>query len=102
MKTGKGYWVKAELNNLELQIQGQEIVEELRSISVNSDWDLIGFKIAAPITVEEAIMKIDKGVTSIWGYHMDKWLLYDPDNPAISDLEVVEPGRGYWILVDSQ
>ncbi|MBU2008960.1 MAG: hypothetical protein KJ624_03805 [Chloroflexi bacterium] len=37
-----------------------------------------------------------------WGFdgRTQTWKLYDPLNPALSDLTVLERGKGYWILAN--
>lgn len=99
MKTGHGYWVKTTQEGLSIQIQGQ--MSPL-SFSLTNGWNLIGFNSLKSITVEEALADIEGEVESVGGYKDGVWYVYDPQNPGFSDLEELEPGRGFWVkcLVD--
>jgi hypothetical protein len=37
----------------------------------------------------------------VWGYSNGTWYLYDPADPAGSDLTTLTHGSGYWINVNA-
>lgn len=98
-----GYWIFTE-NEGSLKIDGQLVVGE--SISLNQGWNLVGFTEISTIDLSEAIMSIDDSINSIWTYNTesDSWQRYDKYNPFpwLNDLEVIEPGKAYWIDANSE
>jgi len=98
MKTGYGYWVKTAQEGLSIQFQGQ--MSPL-SLSLTNGWNLIGFSSLQSVPVEKALAGIEGEIESVWGYKGDNWYVYDPQNPGFSDLDEIEPGRGYWVKVDA-
>lgn len=96
MKTGYGYWVKTSQEGLSIQIQGQ--MSPL-SFNLPEGWNLVGFSSLQSMTVEEALADIEGEVESVWGYKDGVWYVYDSQNPGLSDLVEVEPGKGYWLEV---
>jgi len=99
LKPGYGYWVKTVQEGLSIQIRGQL---KTSSLTLPTGWHLIGFNILQPMPVEEALMDIEAEYESVWGYEDGVWKMYDPSNPAFSDLYEVEPGRGYWVKCNGQ
>jgi hypothetical protein len=96
MKTGYGYWVKTNQEGLRIQIKG-----ELKTtpLALTNSWNLIGFHSLQSLAIEDALSDIEGEVESVWGYKDGIWQTYSPQNPGFSDLEEIEPGRGYWVRV---
>jgi len=94
MKTGCGYWIKANQDDLEIQIQG-----EIRTtpLQMATGWNLIGFNSLQSRPMEETLESIGGNFEIVWGYKDGVWLLYDLKSSGFSDLTEMEPGRGYWI-----
>ena len=49
------------------------------------------------VDITHVLEPISGKYTSVWGFGEDGWSVYDPANPAFSDLKKMEAGRGYWI-----
>ena len=51
------------------------------------------------VPVEQGLATIAGKYASVWGYdsRRQKWLLHVPGAPAISDLQVLQQGKGYWL-----
>lgn len=98
METGLGYWVNVKQAGT-LNIQG---VSTSGAIPLNQGWNLVGYNHHMPRDVEECISTIE--CNSIWTYDQYRggWLGYDPDNPALNKLELMEPEKGYWINVKEE
>jgi hypothetical protein len=54
---------------------------------------------AAPVSIQNQLAGISSVLVRVWGYFGGQWQLYDPADPAGSDLATLTPGRGYWINV---
>ena len=68
------------------------------SISLQAGWNMFSVPLAPPSAdVVEVLAPIAGAYKAVWAYSRGKWRCYDPANPALSDLERIEPGRGYWI-----
>lgn len=70
-------------------------------IKINKKWNLISVPfVLLNDDVEEVIKGIEANVESVWTYDpfTDKWYVYRPAHPEISDLEQIKPGWGYWIM----
>ena len=68
-------------------------------------WNLIGFPAAEPRHPHAALASIAGKWQRVFGYDAfdpeDPWEFFDPTVPDwASDLRLMKPGRGYWILVD--
>ncbi|MEE8524413.1 MAG: hypothetical protein V3T72_10820, partial [Thermoanaerobaculia bacterium] len=74
------------------------------SFELCAGWNLIGFPAGQPRHVRNALQSIAGKYLRIFGYDVtdvdDPWEIYDVAVPAwANDLELMHPGRGYWILV---
>ncbi len=69
------------------------------SVYLAKGWNLVRFTLSESQDIQDAISSIYGNVVSIWTYQEDKWLVYDTMNPYLSDLQILEPGPGYWINV---
>lgn len=94
MKIGYGCWVKTTQQGLNIQVQGQMIP---LSFNLTEGWNLAGFNSLQSMPVEEALAGIGGEVECVWGYKNGVWYVYDPQNSGFSDLDVMEPGMGYWL-----
>lgn len=94
MEAGKGYWVAlnqaANLSSKGSTISGQ-------SINLVTGWNLVGLNLTETIATTDALASIAGRYLSVWAYIGGEWKVYDPNNPALSDLTNMEPGYGYWI-----
>ncbi len=68
------------------------------SISLQAGWNMFSIPLTPPSAdVVEVLAPIAGAHKAVWAYSRGKWRCYDPAHPALSDLERIEPGRGYWI-----
>jgi hypothetical protein len=56
---------------------------------------------ASPVTIGTQLASISTYVVRVWGYTDGTWYLYDPADPAGSDLTTLTHGNGYWINVSA-
>jgi hypothetical protein len=47
--------------------------------------------------ISEITSSLGSNLKSVWAYIDGTWRVYDPANPASSDLDKMEPGVGYWV-----
>ena len=98
MEPGKGYWIMMT-NNDTLPITGTAP----ESIDLKTGWNLIGYNsfLSQPIT--DALYSIDGNYSIVWAYNasdaVDHWKKYDPLAPFGNDLSIMEPDKGYWIMM---
>jgi hypothetical protein len=90
---GKGYWINMS-DDAELLIVG---APHLTSIALSEGWNLVGYNSSDPRTTSDAISSISSYIINVWAYIDEQWKVYDPENPGFSDLNLMEPGYGYWI-----
>jgi hypothetical protein len=68
------------------------------SLHLKPNWNLVSFPISPSVTsISDVLASISGNYVSVWGYRNGDWEMYDPNNPGMSDLATMEPGRGYWI-----
>ena len=96
MEPGWGYWIKMkdESDEYSLSIIGQNATDP---IDLLEGWNLVGYNSSVSQSTGSAIASIIDNVITVWAYIDESWKVYDPENPAFSDLEIMEPGYGYWI-----
>ncbi|MFC1719099.1 hypothetical protein ACFL6S_35935 [Candidatus Poribacteria bacterium] len=96
VKSGAGYWVMMDTPS-SLSIQGER---SAISIPLDTGWNLIGYDSLTTKTLEEALSSIAGNYESVWTYDAvyGEWKRYvvDAQDP-LNDLEIIEPGKGYWI-----
>ncbi|MBN1907337.1 MAG: PKD domain-containing protein, partial [Deltaproteobacteria bacterium] len=95
---GTAVWMNMS-QDAELTISDDESVDP---VSLTPGWNLVGYNSPVSRNVSDAISTISKDVKSVWTYEDGKWKVFDPQNPGLSDLNVLEPGFGYWVKVDKQ
>ncbi len=70
-------------------------------LTLSSGWNLISLNKLPPDTSISSVLSDLAGkVNSIWAYD-GTWQVYDPLKPDLSDLHEMEPGKGYWIQLNS-
>jgi len=52
-------------------------------------------------TVKSIVTPIASQLVMIWGFSGGTWYMYDPADPAGSDLATLTPGKGYWVKVNA-
>jgi len=94
-----GYWLVVD-NTTSLQINGSFYNE---SISLYPGWNLVGYNSIETVKLMDAIAPIYDSFVLIQTYdaNTDDWLKYRKDNPYpwTDDLDSIEPGRAYWVVV---
>lgn len=71
------------------------------TIQMDSGWNMIGYCADSEQTVGTALASIDGLYDAVWYYENGYWKVYDAQFPAFSDLNVLRPCHGYWILMNS-
>ncbi len=93
LEPGWGYWINmTETDRL--------VVVGARAggtVSMDADWNLVGFNPHHPETIGAALEGILQNCIAVWTYEGGRWRVYDPRSPAMSDLTMMNPGKGYWI-----
>ncbi len=93
-----GYWVKIRGGTgVELVVSGLE--PEDKTINLNKGWNLISYMCNEAKNVEDVFGDIMDNVMVIYGYNGGA-STYDPEFPGFSDLQKLEPGLGYWVLMN--
>jgi len=102
MEPGKGYWIMMTSDDT-LPISGT--MPASTDIELWSGWNLIGYNSLNPQTITDALSSIDGNYSIIWAYNAsdltDHWKKYDPNTPFGNDLANMEPGKGYWIMMNT-
>ena len=96
VKPGVGYWVKMNRART-LIIQGVPVTA---TIMLKAGWNLVGFNNMATLEWDDALSSIVSESSSVWAYNAtdNTWERYEPGKPSyFNNLEVFEPGKGYWI-----
>lgn len=95
LEAGYGYWIRMTEPEI-LSLTGTEAPQ---SISLNAGWNLIGYNALKSAPIGDILNSADCRVETVWSYQHGNWLLYDSANVAVSDLDFMEPGFGYWVRV---
>jgi len=95
MEAGRGYWIDMKQPGT-LPVFGSLPSNQ---ISLSNGSNLVGYNAAAAREISNAIGSIENECGSVWTFVDGNWRVYDPANPAFSDLGGMEPGHGYWIDV---
>ncbi len=96
---GKGYWIYMEKKKT-LTIRGK--LPKDKSVKLITGWNLVGYNSSEPETVQSALFSISSQCSYIWTYDTEKgWMVYIYNDKYTSEkkLEILTPGRGYWIFV---
>ncbi len=95
MEAGKGYWI----NMAEAAQMIFTGVAYGGSVSLKPGWNLIGARMTNPMRASEVFYYIEDELVSVWGFEDGDWEVYTPENPEFNDLNMIEPGKGYWVNV---
>ncbi len=75
-------------------------VEQTFTIALDIGWNLISLPLKPDNDqVGQVMGEVNGGIESVWGYENGVWYVYDPQNPGLSDLEIMKTGNGYWVKV---
>lgn len=96
MEDGSGYWVNMN-TEATLNIVG---TEPSKKISLESGWNLVSFNSLSVMSITDALAAINDKYTSVWSWNNStkKFEGYFANNPGLSDLFRMEPGKGYFIF----
>ncbi|MBI4173301.1 MAG: lamin tail domain-containing protein, partial [Candidatus Aenigmarchaeota archaeon] len=97
---GKGYWIRATASGT-LTVTGTAAAN--LSISLEPGWNLIGYPSLVARDISTGLASIAGQYSSVMTYSaaLSAWKTYNPDFAEFSDLTAFEPGKGYWIDMDS-
>ena len=102
MEPGKGYWIMMTSDET-LPITGT--VPESIDIDLKAGWNLIGYNSLNPLPITDALTSINGNYSIVWSYSAsdptDHWKKYDPNAPFGNDLANMEPGKSYWMMMNS-
>ena len=105
------YCVDALENKSETDVEIIKVEGTQFTIELNEKWNLISvpFALINP-SIEEVLDDVKDDVKTVWAYDPlggcdleetedieEKWCVYHPDNPSISNLKTMEQGWGYWL-----
>ncbi|MCI0397129.1 MAG: DUF6531 domain-containing protein [Chloroflexi bacterium] len=95
-----GLWLQATTATT-LPLAGS--VPPTTTIELCTGWNLIGMPTEQPRPVRNALFSIEGQYSLVFGYNpadaADPWEIYDVSAPGwANDLQVMQPGRGYWVL----
>jgi hypothetical protein len=97
-----GYWIEMT-QNMTLVVPGIQWPAIL-PLSLCSGYNLIPYLPTTPLPVKQALQSIDGLYTAVLGFDPDLGALaYYPDlPPALNSLQVMQPGRGYWVKMKQE
>jgi hypothetical protein len=102
IEPGKGYWILMTSDDT-LPITGT--VPESTDINLKTGWNLIGYNSLDSQPITGALSSISGNYDIVWEYDAsdatDHWKKYDPSAPFGNDLTDMEPGKGYWMMMNS-
>jgi type 1 glutamine amidotransferase len=90
IEVAKGYWVLMNQSGI-LKVSGRAAG---RTITLNKGWNLVGFNSLQPMSSGVALASIAGKFEAVYGYK-NGYRGYYADSTG--DLNVLEPGSGYWI-----
>jgi len=101
IKPGKGYWIMMTADDT-LSVTGP--LPDKSIPDMGSGWNLIGYNFLTEEPVSDALSPVSGDYSIVWAYdssdYADPWKKYDPSVPFGNDLTEMEPGRGYWIMMN--
>ena len=95
-----GFWLDA---GAAVALPAAGTLPERTTIELCRGWNLIGFPLAQARPVRSALYSIEGRYSLVFGYDAsdpdDPWEVFNVAAPEWgNDLQVMEPGRGYWVL----
>ncbi|HVG10277.1 MAG TPA: RHS repeat-associated core domain-containing protein [Thermoanaerobaculia bacterium] len=99
-----GFWV--EMTSPAAMPNPGTLADET-AIHLCPGWNLIGFPAEQARPVRTALSSIEGKYTRVFGFDpadpADPWELYDVTVPSwANDLDLMQPGRGYWVLATAE
>jgi hypothetical protein len=97
IESGKGYWIDMA-DSTPLILNGDGVADD--PIPIEVGWNLVGYNCLTVQLIGDALSRITGNYSSVWAYDAanSEWEMYIADGPSfLSNLEVMEPGRGYCI-----
>ncbi len=96
-----GFWAEA---TLPVDLLSDGTLPSTTTFELCEGWNLIGFPAGQARPVRNALSSIEGKYIRVFGYDaadpQDPWEFFDVAVPSwANDLEMMEPGRGYWVLV---
>ncbi len=98
MVPGKGYWIHMA-DGSDISFSGAAYSGVIK---LSAGWNLAGYNSLLSMSASDAISSIADRLTSLWAYDNGEWKVYYPGNPALSNLETMSSGNGYWIKVTGE
>ncbi len=100
IEQGFGYWIKM-LSDSVLTITGKILTNASKELGIG--WNLIGCKSISAKNIDKILQPISDQIISAWGYDSQRkqWLKYIT-NDSSNNLEMIEPGKGYWLNVKNE
>jgi pimeloyl-ACP methyl ester carboxylesterase len=98
MQAGRGYWLIMDAPAT-LTVSGATLG---KTVSLEVGTNLVGFNSSTQKPIAEALSSITGKYSSVWAWNSTtkKYEGYFPNQPPfLSDLSVMQPGRGYFIIV---
>jgi RHS repeat-associated protein len=95
-----GFWIQTSVTTT-LPLAGT--IPPTSTIELCEGWNLIGLPMEQARPVRNALYSIEGNYSLVFGYDpadaADPWQIYDTAAPDwANDLELMLPGRGYWVL----
>jgi RHS repeat-associated protein len=95
-----GFWIEMT-SPATLDVDGT--IHSSTDIPLCEGWNLVGYPLNQALPVAGALSSIEGKYSRVYTSDptdaVDPWQLYDPSVPDwVNDLQIMEPGRGYWIL----
>lgn len=90
---GWGYWIHMK-NTDTLNVNGTPAP---KIIHLEKGTNLVGYNSLFAASSSDVFSSINNNLIKIWSYQNTIWRMFNPANPKFSDLNIMEPGYGYWI-----
>lgn len=99
----QGFWIAATAATT-LPVSGSQ--PAVTEIPLCAGWNLVGYPLAQERPPLSALASIADRLVRVYGFDpadpADPWEVFDPAVPSwVSDLQLMRPGRGYWVLVSA-
>jgi hypothetical protein len=99
LKPGDGYWIRMHGTGT-LNFQGND-PQSTEIPLEGGEWNLVGYSSRHSRDIEDCMQGVADYINSVWAYDPNTgWSVYAPD--GVSDLDVMNPGYGYWIKADQK
>lgn len=95
MDAGYGYWIEMSQADI-LQVGGTAAD---KTVGLQEGWNLVGYNSILPASADAAFATIGNKLEIAWAFRNGRWLMYDRNNPMLSDLDILTPGTGCWVKV---